>query len=64
MEMTLSNGFCEMKEKEIMCVDGGGAVAAVYALGFVFGCSPMGALCICGGVAVASVAAGIIISRA
>ena len=53
-----------MNEKEIMCVDGGGAVAAVYALGFVFGCSPMGALCICGGVAVASVAAGIIISRA
>ena len=37
MEMTLSNGFCEMNEKEIMCVDGGGAVAAVYALGFVFG---------------------------
>jgi len=58
MEMTLSNGFCEMNEKEIMCVDGGGAVAAVYALGFVFGCSPMGALCICGGVAVASGAAG------
>ena len=35
MEMTLSNGFCEMNEKEIMCVDGGGAVAAVYALSLI-----------------------------
>lgn len=42
-----------MSEKEAMLVDGGGAVAAVYALGFVFGCSPLGVLCICGGIAVA-----------
>ena len=62
--MKLTNGFYEMSEKETREVDGGGVVAAVYALGFVFGCSPLGALCICGGVAVASVAAGVAVSNA
>lgn len=58
------NKFNALTMEEMMAVDGGGAVAAVYALGFVFGCSPLGALCICGGIALASVGAGIAVSRA
>lgn len=56
--------FEEMTSEEMGTVNGGGVVAAVYALGFVFGCSPLGAICICGGVAITAVAAGIAVSRA
>lgn len=64
MEKTLNMGAFEaLDQQEMLKVDGGGAVAAVYALGFVFGCSPLGALCICGGIAVAAVAGGWAVSH-
>jgi len=64
MEMALkTHAFVDLDDQEMMDVDGGGVVAAVYALGFVFGCSPLGALCICAGVAVAAAAGGWAVSR-
>lgn len=39
----------ELSEEELSDVSGGGFVAGVYALGFVFGMSPLGALVLCGG---------------
>lgn len=47
------NEFLELSQNEIEMIDGGGAVAAVYALGFVMGMSPLGALCVVGAGAVA-----------
>jgi hypothetical protein len=45
MDMSMSESkFIEMDENEVCQIDGGGPVAAVYALGFVMGMSPMGAL--------------------
>lgn len=38
------NGFSNLTEEEMVSVDGGGVVAAVYALGFVMGMTPAGAL--------------------
>lgn len=49
----------ELSEEELDEVSGGGVVAAVYALGFVFGMSPLGALVLCG----AAVAVGIHIAK-
>lgn len=49
----------ELSEEDLEDVAGGGIVAGVYALGFVFGMSPLGALILCG----AAVAAGIIIAK-
>lgn len=49
----------ELKEDELENVAGGGFVAGVYALGFVFGVSPLGAVIICGG----AVAAGVAIAK-
>lgn len=46
---------CELKEEELENVAGGGIVAATYALGFIFGMSPLGALVLCG----AAVAVGV-----
>lgn len=45
----------DLSEEELDNVSGGGFTAAVYALGFVFGVSPLGALCICGGAIVGGV---------
>lgn len=44
-------------------IDGGGVTAAVYALGFVFGCSPLGAICICVGVTAAAIGGGVLVSK-
>jgi len=41
------SGFSAVSEKEMMVVEGGGVVAAVYALGFVMGMSPAGAITVC-----------------
>ena len=49
----------ELSEEDLEDVAGGGIVAGVYALGFVFGMSPLGALVLCG----AAVTAGIVIAR-
>lgn len=46
----------ELGDKELENVAGGGITAGVYALGFVFGMSPLGALALCGGAVVAGVA--------
>ncbi len=47
--MNLNNvGFAELTRNEMEVVEGGGIVAAVYALGFVMGMSPLGALVVCG----------------
>lgn len=43
----------ELNEEDLDNVAGGGITAAVYALGFIFGMSPLGALVLCGGVLVA-----------
>ena len=40
----------ELNEEDLENVSGGGITAAVYALGFVFGMSPLGALVLCGAV--------------
>lgn len=42
----------ELNEEDLDNVAGGGITAAVYALGFVFGMSPLGALVLCGAVLV------------
>lgn len=47
MEIAL-NRFEELSYDEAQAVDGGGVVAAVYALGFIMGMSPLGALIVCG----------------
>lgn len=49
----------ELHEEDLDKVAGGGFTAAVYALGFVFGMSPLGALVLCG----AAVAGGILLAR-
>lgn len=49
----------ELTEKELDAVSGGGATAALYALGFIFGMSPLGALVLCG----AAVVGGVLIAR-
>lgn len=49
----------ELNEEDLDNVAGGGLTAAVYALGFVFGMSPLGALVLCG----AAVAGGILLAR-
>ncbi len=64
MEMALNKGFCEISLEESEDVNGGGVVAAVYALGFVMNMTPAGALVTCGVIAVAAVAGGIAVSRA
>ncbi len=46
----------ELQEDALAEVSGGGIVAGVYALGFIFGMSPLGALLLCGGAIVAGVA--------
>lgn len=45
----------ELNEEDLDGVSGGGLTAAVYALGFVFGMSPLGALVLCGGALVGGV---------
>lgn len=45
----------ELNEADLDNVAGGGVTAAVYALGFVFGMSPLGALALCGGALVGGV---------
>lgn len=49
----------ELSAEELDNVSGGGFTAAVYALGFVFGMSPLGALVLCG----AAVAGGILLAK-
>ena len=49
----------ELSEEDLSAVSGGGIVAGVYALGFIFGMSPLGALILCG----AAVVAGVAIAR-
>lgn len=48
----------ELNEADLENVSGGGITAAVYALGFVFGMSPLGALVLCG----AAVAGGVLLA--
>ena len=43
------NGFSAVAEDEMTDVNGGGVTAAVYALGFAMGMSPLGAICVCTG---------------
>lgn len=43
MELTLKNGFCELSQKELEIIDGGMPPAALYALGFVCGTTPLAA---------------------
>lgn len=49
----------ELNEEDLDNVAGGGVTAAVYALGFVFGMSPLGALTLCG----AAVAGGVLLAK-
>ena len=46
----------ELSADDLDNVSGGGVVAGVYALGFVFGMSPLGAVALCGAAVVAGVA--------
>lgn len=62
MEMNLSKSFCEMLPEEEELVEGGGVVAAVYALGFVMGMSPLGALVVCGTCIVGGVATAVVVN--
>lgn len=59
----VSNAFTELKGNEMSQVNGGGITAAVYALGFVMGMTPLGALCVCGACIVGGVAAGVVVSK-
>lgn len=49
----------ELDETALENVSGGGFTAALYALGFVFGMSPLGALVLCG----AAVGGGILLAK-
>jgi predicted ribosomally synthesized peptide with nif11-like leader len=49
----------ELTEEDLENVAGGGFTAAIYALGFVFGMSPLGALVLCG----AAVVGGVLIAK-
>lgn len=49
----------ELSEEDLDNVAGGGITAAVYALGFVFGMSPLGALVLCG----AAVVGGVLLAK-
>lgn len=52
VEAIKKNQSGELNEGDLENVAGGGFTAAVYALGFVFGMSPLGALVLCGAVVV------------
>ncbi|HOJ99127.1 MAG TPA: hypothetical protein PLW34_06170 [Termitinemataceae bacterium] len=54
------NGFTEVSSLELEQIEGGGIVAAVYALGFVMGMTPAGALVTCA-LGAAALGAGIYI---
>lgn len=56
MNLALSENFCELSNNEMIETEGGMAPAIVYALGFVMGVSPAGALAVCG----AAVAVGVV----
>lgn len=64
LQQLKSLGFQEMSDNELEEVNAGGIKAAVYALGFVMGMSPLAALCVCGGVIAAGVAVGVMVNRA
>lgn len=58
MEMTMKNEFCALSQREEEMVNGGGVVAFVYAMGFVFGCPPV-AVCVAAGAGVVALGVGI-----
>lgn len=49
----------ELSEDDLENVAGGGFTAAIYALGFIFGTSPLGALVLCG----AAVVGGVLLAK-
>ncbi len=62
MEMALNMGAFEaLDNREMMEVDGGGVVAFVYAVGFVFGCAPIVPVCVAA--AVVGVGVGLLVSK-
>lgn len=50
--MVLSNEFCEVDMNEAELINGGGATAFVYALGFIAGTTPLN-VCIGAGLVIA-----------
>ena len=58
-----NNNLCELSVEECNEANGGGVVAAVYALGFVMGMSPLGAICVVGACAVGGVALAVAASN-
>ncbi len=55
-----NTAFTELDSRELQAVDGGWVHAAVYALGFVMGMSPLGACCVVAGCAAAGVAVALL----
>lgn len=62
-EKTEELGLHEMSEHELQEFNGGGFVAAVYALGFVMGMSPLGALIVCTTVIAGGITAGVLVNK-
>ena len=59
--IAVNNALVELDQDELLNVDGGMAPAALYALGFVMGMSPLGA-CITLGCAVVAAGAGVAVA--
>lgn len=59
MELRMS-GFCDLSKNEMEMIDGGGITAFVFAMGFVFSCTPL-AVCVVAGSAVVALGSGIYI---
>lgn len=57
MNLKMGN-FAALSSDEMFAVDGGGAVAFVYAMGFVFSCTPL-AVCVAAGACVVALGVGI-----
>lgn len=63
MNLALNENFCELSNNEMIETEGGTGPAIVYALGFVMGMSPAGALAVCGAVVAAGVVAAVASTR-
>ena len=63
MGKNLENTICKLSNEDLTQVNGGMLPAAVYALGFVFGMTPAGALVVCGAAVAAGVGAAILTTQ-
>lgn len=63
MTVKLNQKFNELSKEKMIQIDGGMLPAAVYALGFVMGMTPAGALVVCGATVAAGVATAVAVAK-